>query len=87
MNLKANAPDLTVEPTDVLVDVDEERGKATVRSTSRVKAVFETSTMIVRECIEVARWSRGADGDWLAERLTLMTVSCFPVLQRQVGIL
>lgn len=71
--LTQNAPDLKVEPTDTLADVDEVRGKATLRSSSRVTAVFETSSMIVRECIEVTRWTRHADGDWVCDRLELMT--------------
>lgn len=71
--LTKNAPDLKVEPTDILADVDEVRGKATLRSSSRVTAVFETSSMIVRECIEVTRWTRHTDGDWVCDRLTLMT--------------
>ncbi|KAF2160317.1 hypothetical protein M409DRAFT_29171 [Zasmidium cellare ATCC 36951] len=71
--LTQDAPNLRVEPTDILVDVDEGRGKATLRSTSAVKAVFETSSAIVRECVEVTRWTRRADGEWVCDRLTLMT--------------
>lgn len=71
--LTKDAPDLQVEPLDILTDVDEARGKATLRSTSRIKAVFETSSMIVREGVEVTRWTRLADGEWVCDRLTLMT--------------
>lgn len=71
--LTASAPGIQVEPTDVLVDVDEERGKATLRSTSRIKAVFETSEAIVREGVEITRWRREEGGDWVCSGLTLMT--------------